>query len=133
MTSIRETDAFKAFVERELKELKSYDVDGVRAYKRQDIGKLLNVSSIANYICKLNENDTITIKGQKHKLLKRSGVCKIISMMKKKPDQQKLDYFEYREDEFVITPNFEISKKQIKAFFKDRTFTEGDDFISLKQ
>jgi hypothetical protein len=129
MTSIRETDAFKAFVGQELKELKSYD----GAYKRQDIGKLLNISSIANYVCKLSDDDCIIIKGQKNKLLKRSGVCKIISMMKKKPDKQKLDYFEYKDGEFTIRPNFEISKKQIKTYFKGRTFTEGDDFITVEE
>jgi len=137
MKSLKDSDAFKYFIEEEIKAFKGYETPAGVAYKRGDLTKFLYISSIDNYICKLNESDKVNLKLEGAKkssvLITRSGVCKIISMMKKKPEQQKLDYFNYKEGEFTVIPNFSICKKQIKAFFKEKTYQEGSDFITVDE
>ncbi len=136
MKSLKDSEAFKSFINEEIKALKSYETPAGTAYKRADIAKFLYISSIANYICKLDDSDKITVKLEEAKkvvLLLRSGVCKIISLMKKKPDQQKLDYFNYKEGEFIVIPNFNGCKQLIKGIFADKTFQEGTDYITVEE
>lgn len=137
MKSLKDSEAFKSFIEDEIKKLTTYETHAGIAYKRGDLARFLYIPSIDNYICKLNESDKVMIKLEGAKkatvLIIRSGVCKIISMMKKKPEQQKLDYFNYKEGEFVVIPNFSICKKQLKSYFGGRTYQEGQDFITVDE